>query len=265
MGALTSVHHWDAERYHRVADPQFEWGRRLVDRLQLAGGETVIDAGCGSGRLTRLLLERLPQGRVIAIDVSEQMLESTRRNLERDFAGRVEYLLADLLDLDLAGAADVVFSAATFHWILDQPRLFTNLARALRPGGRLLAQMGGKGNLDRIHARSEAIMAAPEYRAEFDGWQRPWEFPDEAVTRERLRSAGFRDIEVERFAQPTTFADAAAFREFITTVNFRLHLQRIHDARLRQAFIDRLVDLASTDDPKYTLDYWRLNLSGIRK
>ena len=213
--------------------------------------------------MTRLLVERLPRGRVIAADVSEEMLESARRYLDPDFGGRVEYLLTDLLALDLEKVADVIFSTATFHWIKDQPRLFGNLARALKPGGRLLAQMGGKGNLDRIHARSEAIMAQPAYRADFAGWPRPWEFPDEATTRQRLRDAGFSSIEVERFPQPTTFSDEDSFRRFITTVNFRLHLQRIADADLRRQFIERLVEASVPDDPPFTLDYWRLNLSGL--
>src|SRR5438552_1886335 len=139
---------WDAGAYHRVADPQFEWGRRLLATLPLRGDETVIDAGCGTGRLTRLLLERLPSGRMIALDLSHRMLEAARANLEPDFPGRVEYLRLDLLDLDLTDVADLVFSTATFHWVPDHDRLFRNLATALRPGGRLAAQFGGKGNVD---------------------------------------------------------------------------------------------------------------------
>jgi trans-aconitate 2-methyltransferase len=262
--ASTRHHEWDAETYHRVADPQFEWGRRLLNSIELAGDEVVIDAGCGSGRLTRLLLERVPQGRVIAIDVSEQMIESARRNLDADFHGRVDYLLTNLLDLELDGVANVVFSTATFHWIPDQPRLYRNIARALRPSGRLIAQMGGKGNLARLLSRAERIVQQPEYQPYFAGWVGPWQFPAEEETRQRLKEAGFSALEVELFEEPTTFADAAAFREFTATVNFRLHLQRIPEASLREAFIERIVQEAAADRPPYTLDYWRLNLKGTR-
>jgi trans-aconitate methyltransferase len=258
------LYEWDAPSYHRVADPQFAWGRRLLDSLQLGGDEVVIDAGCGSGRLTRLLLERLPRGRVIAIDLSQQMLDSARMNLEPDFAGRIQYVQADLLDLELDRTVDLVFSTATFHWIPDQPRLYRNLAHALRPGGRLIAQMGGKGNLARLLSRAENIMREPAYSPYFGEEVWPWQFPDEAQTRERLEAAGFSNVEAKLFEEPTTFRDAGAFRDFTRTVNFRLHLQRIPEPRLQDAFLDRIVEAASGDRPPYTLDYWRLNMKATR-
>jgi trans-aconitate methyltransferase len=236
----------------------------LLDRLELRGDETIIDAGCGSGRLTRLLLVRLPRGKVIAVDVSPQMVEQTRGYLEPHFRGRIEVICRDLLVLELDGVADVVFSTATFHWIPDQDGLFRSLARALKSGGRLLAQMGGNGNLHRILKRVEANERAPEFRAYFEGWNRPNVYPDEEETRRRLEAAGFTRIELEHFPEPTTFKDAGGFAEFIKTIILRLNLQRLPDESLRRAFIERLVEAAGYDDPPYTLDYWRLNMSGFR-
>ena len=252
---------WNAGAYHRVADPQFEWGRRLLATLSLRGDETVVDAGCGTGRLTRLLLERLASGRVIALDLSQRMLEVARENLEPDFHGRVEYLRVDLLDLELREDADLVFSTATFHWVRDHERLFRNLAAALRPGGRLLAQFGGKGNLDRARSRAERILEEPAFRPFFTGWTGPWHYPDADVTARRLREAGFEKVQTRLFAEPTGFVDAEAFRQFIATVVFRVHLQRITEPALQAEFLDRCVAAAAADDPPYTLDYWRLNAS----
>jgi len=262
---MSDANYWDAQSYHRVADPQFEWGKRLLDRLRLGGGETILDAGCGSGRLTRLLLERVPHGRVIAVDVSPQMVERARFYLEPEFAGRLEVLCRDILTLGLDRVADVVFSTATFHWIPDQQRLYHSVAHALRPGGRLLAQMGGKGNLSRLLERGAAVEKEPEFRPYFEGWVRPNVYRDKDETRERLEAAGFREIELEHFPEPTTFRGAATFAEFVTTVVFRLDLQRIPDPAVQRSFIGRLVEAASNDDPPYTLDYWRLNLSAIRR
>ena len=255
---------WDAAAYHRLADPQFAWGRRLLETLALRGDETVMDAGCGSGRLTRLLLERLPRGRVIAVDLSPRMLETAREHLDQDFRGRVEYVQTDLLDLTLRDAVDVVFSTATFHWIPDHPRLFATLVRVLRPGGRLLAQFGGQGNVERVRSRAERILAEPAFRPSFDGWTGPWHYPDARLTADRLRVAGFTEVETRLFDEPTTFTDPAVFRRFIATVIFRLHLQRLSDPSLREAFLDRCVEAAARDDPPYTLDYRRLNARAIK-
>lgn len=261
---MSASQEWDADAYHQLADPQFAWGRRLLETLALRGDETVLDAGCGTGRLTRLLLERVPRGRVIALDLSQQMLQAARENLEPDFRGRVEYLRSDLLSINLDRTVDVVFSTATFHWVPDHPRLFRNLARALGPGGTLVAQMGGKGNLDRLLSRAQRITAEPAYRPFFDGWTRPWHFADEDGTAQRLAEAQFRDIEVSLFPEPTTFVDRETFRRFIVTVNFRSHLQQIPDPALRADFIDRVVEAAATDLPPYTLDYRRLNLRATK-
>ena len=191
------------------------------------------------------------------------MVEQARAYLEPDFGERIEVIRRDLLALNLDGVADVVFSTATFHWIPDQDGLFRNLARALKPGGRLLAQMGGKGNLQRTLRQVGAIERAPEFRAYFEGWDRPNVYPDKDETRQRLQAAGFHEIELELFPEPTSFSDATSFANFVRAVILRLNLQRLPDQSLRETFIDRLIDAASRDDPPYTLDYWRLNLSGF--
>ena len=86
----TGPREWDAETYDAVSDPQFEWGMEVLERLELRGDETALDAGCGSGRVTAELLERLPEGRVIAVDGSEAMIEKARERLgdRADLPGR---------------------------------------------------------------------------------------------------------------------------------------------------------------------------------
>ena len=107
---------WDAETYHEISDFQFEWGCRLLDRLELSGDETVLDAGCGSGRVTAKLLDRLPRGRVIAVDASPSMVEKARANLD----GRpVTVERVELTQLELDEPVDAIFSTSVFHWIFD--------------------------------------------------------------------------------------------------------------------------------------------------
>ena len=185
---------WDAATYDRVADPMTRWGATVLDRLPLAGNETVLDAGCGSGRVTERLARALPDGRVIALDGSAAMLDEARTRLA-PFAPRIEYVLADLRrPLPIAEPVDAILSTATFHWLPDHPALFRNLAAVLRPGGRLVAQCGGAGNI----ASVVAILATLG-----DGWTGPWTFATPAETAERLAAAGFAEIDTWLQDEPT--------------------------------------------------------------
>jgi trans-aconitate 2-methyltransferase len=257
---LLTVTEWNAEAYHKVSGPQTSWGQKVLARLQLRGDERVIDAGCGSGRLTATLLERLPRGSLLAIDRSWNMLMTARANLRPAFGSRVAFVQASLPHLPFTDAADVVFSTATFHWIKDHPALFAGIFRALRSGGRLHAQCGGGPNLAHAHELAERVMRAAPFRPYFAGWPGPWEFADAATTAERLRAAGFVDIDTSLEEAPTPLASETDYREFVTTVIYHPHLERLPSAGLKQAFIDRVTALAAKDDPPFTLDYWRLNM-----
>jgi trans-aconitate 2-methyltransferase len=251
---------WNAAAYHKVSAPQTSWGHRVLARLSVRGDERAIDAGCGSGRLTGALMERLPRGTLLAIDRSWNMLLTARANLRPMFGSRVAFVQVALPNLPFANAADLVFSTATFHWIKDHPALFAGIFQALRSGGRLHAQCGGGPNLARAHEHAERVMQAPPFRPYFADWPGPWEFADAGTTADRLRMAGFTDIDTNLEEAPTTLASETDYREFVTTVIYHPHLERLPSIDLKHAFIDRVTALAATDDPPFTLDYWRLNM-----
>jgi trans-aconitate methyltransferase len=251
---------WDAEAYRRVSLPQQAWGRRVLDRVALDGDERALDGGCGAGLVTALLAERLPHGRVIAVDRSQAMLAAARRELGR-FGARVQLVRADLSSVALARPVDLIVSTATLHWILDHDRLFANLFALLAPGGRLVAQCGGGANVARLHRRALDWMAAHAPGAAF---REPWFFADAGSTAHRLAAAGFVDVETSLEPAPTPFPDADTFREFITKVVLRDHLAALPDDPSRAALLDHLVALTARDDPPLTLDYVRLNLSARR-
>lgn len=257
----SSPSEWNAQAYHRVSDPQFRWGLKVLERLPLTGDERVLDAGCGSGRLTAVLLERLPRGRVLAVDNSENMLAQARATLAEKFEGRVSFLKADLANLHVPEKVDVIFSTATFHWVLDHDRLFRSLAGALKPGGRLHAQCGGGPNLHRVYGRAERIWSEPRYAKLMEGFHHPTYFATPEETRPRLLAAGFEALEVNLEEALTVFPDADAYRAFLEAVILRVPLQRLSDPELRKAFLERMVQAGSSDEPPFSLDYWRLNLS----
>jgi trans-aconitate 2-methyltransferase len=258
------VTEWNAHAYDRLSNPMQTWGETIVSQLPLRGDETALDLGCGSGRLTEFLLRRLPQGHVIAVDRSANMLEAARSHLEPSFAGRVEYLQKSLDELDLEQKADLAFSNAAFHWVRDHARLFAAVFAALKPGGWLVAQCGAGPNIARIRERAARLMASDEYRAYFDGWPGPWEFAYPDVAAERLRSAGFVDVETSMFEAPVQLASLGETRDFFEHVILGSHLARIPDAELRGRFVDSLTRQSANDDPPFRQDYWRLNLRARR-
>ncbi len=254
---------WNAETYHRVSNPQFDWGTVVLARLPLDGDECVLDVGCGTGRLTERLLDRVPRGRVIGIDQSSNMVRVARDYLQPK-GSRVHLVVADASSLPIQEQADAVFSTATFHWVLDHRRLFRSLHGALKPGGRLVAQCGGARNLARMHHRTEGVMADPRFAAHFTNWLEPWEFADAATTAGRLTDAGFEEIHTSVEPSPVIFPDAETFRTFITNVICRPHLAHLPDATLKDAFIGLLTEFAAGDNPPFELDYWRLNIEARR-
>ncbi len=240
---------WDAESYDEISDPQLSWGMEVLGRLELRGDETAIDAGCGSGRVTQELASRLPNGRVIAVDGSEAMVAKARERL----GGRAEYLVADLVELEIDAEVDLVFSTATFHWIPDHERLFERLRKALRPGGRLVAQCGGKGNI-REHAEATAAVAArPEYRPYLEDAADLWNYAGPGQTERRLRRAGFAEASCWLEPKPVVPEDPL---RFAMTATLGAHLARLPEA-LRRPFAEAVIDLSHAP---VTLDYVRLNI-----
>ena len=229
--------------------------------MKLRGDEVVLDAGCGTGRLTADLLEVLPRGRVVGVDLSENMLRSAREQLAQ-FGARASLVACDLLHLPFERAFDGIVSTAAFHWVLDHDQLFMNLYRALVPGGWLEAQCGGGPNLVALRNRANALAATQKFAPFFAGFQEPWLYQDTEGAAETLRRAGFVDVETSIEPAPTLLDNAEQYNEFVHTVIMRRHLQNIANEADRTEFMARLTEQAAADDPPFRLDYWRLNLRG---
>jgi trans-aconitate 2-methyltransferase len=244
--------HWDAATYHRVSAPQFEWALKVLERLPLRGDETVLDAGCGSGRVTQLLLERLPRGHVVAVDSAASMVEHARAALDPE---RTTVLQADLTELRLDAPVDAAFSNAVFHWIADHDALFARLHATLRPGGRLVGQCGGEGNVARFHAAAQEVAAERPYADHLAGWRGPWHFASAEQTAERLERAGFTEVETWLEPYPVTPPDPSGF---LRTVCLGPHLEQLPE-ELREPYVAAVHDRCGSE-----LDYVRLNLLARR-
>ena len=244
---------WDASTYERVSDPQVAFARAVLDRLALRGDETVLDAGCGTGRVTRMLLERLPRGHVVAVDAAPSMVEHARAALGE----RATVILSDLVELELEEAVDAVFSNAVFHWIPDHERLFARMHAALRPGGRLVVQCGGRGNVERFHALAADVAEREPFAPWLAGWRGPWNFAGPEETEERMRRAGFRDVRAWLEPFPVVPPEP---REYLRSVCLGHHLERLPEPE-RDGFVAAVAERLGQPAE---LHYVRLNVEARR-
>jgi trans-aconitate 2-methyltransferase len=249
---MPAVREWDGSTYDRISGPMESLGLEVLGRLDLKGDETVLDAGCGSGRITQALIERLPRGQVIAVDQSPSMVEAARKRLGPGADIRV----LDLLELELEMPVDAIFSTATFHWIADHDRLFRRLRAALVPGGRLVAQCGGEGNIEVLRGHVAPLLSQEPYAEHFRDWVPPWNYAPVPATDERLHSAGFASAECWLTPAPR---EPEYPREFLATIVLGPHMQRLPE-ELRDRFMD---DALRRIGEPVVVDYVRLNIDAI--
>jgi trans-aconitate 2-methyltransferase len=247
--AESTTRDWDAATYKRVALPHEEWARAVLDRLGLEGGETVLDAGCGSGRTTAIVIERLPEGRVIAVDGSPSMVEEVRSVLRP----QDQALVSDLTKLELDEQVDAVFSTAVFHWIMDHDALFARMRAALKDGGRFAAQCGGEGNIDAFRRAGEEVATREPYASHLGEFPALWNYAGPEETEERLRSAGFTDVRCWLEPWPV---DPPEPHVYAKTVCLGPYVAELPD-ELRDQFV---TDVLATQGDPLTLGYVRLNI-----
>jgi trans-aconitate 2-methyltransferase len=240
-------HDWDAATYDRLPIPMTGWGLQVLKRLELRGDETVLDAGCGTGKGTEALRERLPHGQVIALDASPSMIAKA---LERLGADRVTYLTHDLMEPIPIEPVDAIFSTATFHWVPDHDRLFANLAAVIRTDGQLVAQCGGWGNLERVNAAAERA-AGIDLAA-----TKTYASPEETWT--RLEAEGFVDIETWLQEAPVELP-ADELEPYLRTVILSGEV-----ARRSEEGSNALVHAVATELGGPLIDYVRLNIMARR-
>jgi trans-aconitate 2-methyltransferase len=255
------VREWDAGEYEKLSAPQTRWGAGLLGRLDLRGDEAAIDAGCGTGRVTELLLEKLPGGTVLAVDRSRAMVEAARRR----FAGepRVWVERQDLSELEVEEPVDLIFSTATFHWINDHDRLFGRLARALKHHGRLVAQCGGEGNISRATQAVSETVREERYRGYFEGWEDDKYYADAQTTATRLGAAGFEEIETWLHDEVAAFDSVDELARFLGVVVLGGHLERLPEEE-RAPFVAEVAGKVAAVDGTPALDYVRLNIMARR-
>jgi len=253
-------HSWDAQTYDKVSsNVQLGWGRKLLEKRRWIGNEIVMDAGAGSGNLTKVLADEVPQGHVYAVDADANMVQQAKSNLASCRNAQVVHSSMDKVSLPTE--LDVIFSNAALHWVLDQEGVFLHLWQLLKPNGELLIDYGGHGNLERPLSVIFEIMQSEQFKEHFANWKQPWYFPKPDETERLLQKVGFKEIRVDLTSQITSFPDRQSFATFVRTVVMKPFLGYLPDTNRKERFVEVFLNDFEGHGWPWSLEFMRLTIS----
>jgi trans-aconitate 2-methyltransferase len=253
-------HSWDARTYDKVSsNVQLEWGQKLLEKRRWVGNEIVMDAGAGSGNLTKILADKVPNGQVFAVDADSNMVQQAKSNLSG--CRNVQVIHSRMDKVNLPTEVDVIFSNSALHWILDQEALFPHFWQLLKPNGELLIEYGGHGNVERPLSIIFKIMQSDEFKEHFVDWKQSWYFPKPDEIERLLKKARFRDIQVNLSKRSTAFSDYPGFVLFMRTVIMKPFIGYLPNAKKKDQFVDALLNEFERSGWAWSLDFMRLSIS----
>ncbi|HKO40853.1 MAG TPA: methyltransferase domain-containing protein [Nitrososphaeraceae archaeon] len=261
---------WDASTYDRISDAQESWGHEIIEYRKWKGNEVVLDAGCGSGRTTKILLMKVPEGKVIAVDSDLSMIRFAKENLVK--FSNIEFIQIDISEIELEEKVDVIFSNATLHWILNHKKVFQQFWQILKPDGQLLIQCGGHRNLAKTLSIFNKVSESKEFNTYFcnnkqdDIWNQTWYFAKKEDTERILQEIGFRNIQVFLEDREAKFTNKEEYFLFIKTIVLIPYLKYLPNDMLKDKFTISIVEEIETNakELQWKLDYVRLNINAIK-
>lgn len=255
---------WDADTYDLVSNAQEEWANFIIKQREWSGDETILDAGCGSGKITKILSNIIRNGTIYAVDNDPNMIKKTKEKL-----GDVKNV--HIIQSDLTATAefrnmqikfDVIFSNAVLHWILDHQKVFKNFYDLLNSKGELLIQCGGFGNLEKTLSLFNTVKDSPEFNRYFHEWKQSWYFAKPEDTKSILKDLNFKNIQVYLSNSNIDFDGKNNYLLYMKTVVLGPYLKHLPSEQLKNKFIETTLDLIEQDHPdlRWKLDYVRLNI-----
>jgi trans-aconitate methyltransferase len=227
---------WDACDYADHSNAQQKWAKELISRLCLGGNEFLLDIGCGDGKVTAEIASYLPAGFVMGIDNSEEMISLAKKKFPSEVHPNLSFLSQDARTMTFYQKFDVVFSNAVLHWVLDHRPVLRGIYRSLKPSGRAVVQMGGKGNAAQVVGVVDEIMKKAEWKAYFENFSFPYGFYAPEEYEPWLQEAGFVVVNLELKPKDMIHENEEAFKGwFRTTWLPYLHRMPIE---VRENFID---------------------------
>ena len=206
---------WNPKDYAQHSSSQEAWARELLTQIELRPDDAVLDIGCGDGRTTAAIAQLVPGGRVVGVDLSPDMVRHA--NTQHGESGNPCFQQADAAALPFSAEFSVVFSNATLHWVPDQRAAVQGISRALRPGGRVIAQMGGKGNVAEVISAFEHVAAGPRWRAIVTFGELPYRFNGPESYDAWLKESGLEVQECRLIPKDMVHNDVGIFVGWLRT------------------------------------------------
>lgn len=234
------MYKWDAGDYNRNSSSQQKWARELIGKLQLCGNERILDIGCGDGKISAEIAACVPQGSVVGLDISEEMIGYARYNFPSEIYYNLEFVLGDASKLNYLQEFDVIFSNATLHWVIDHVPVLEGMVHSLKPSGKALLQMGGKGNAAGILALANHKCVNSKWSTYFKDFKIPYGFysPEEYIS--WLQQSGFIAKRVELIPKDMVHKNKNDLAAWVRTT-WLPYTQRI-PVEMQDNYIGEIVD-----------------------
>jgi len=236
----TIKYKWDPSGYSRHSDSQLEWAKELINKLQLQGNERILDIGCGDGKVTKLISEYVPEGEVIGIDNSEEMIEYASKKYSKPEYGNLNFIKMDATQIAFEEYFDIVFSNAALHWVVDHIPVLKGIHRSLKQNGKVLVQMGGKGNANSVVEVLNEISRHNKWKQYFKDFTFPYGFHDPQQYLKWLVETGFKVERIELIPKDRVHNDIDEFKGWIRT-QWLPYVARIPEHK-REEYIDMVAD-----------------------
>lgn len=258
------AHEFDGKKYEQASTGlQVAWGEKLIARLDVQGSESVLDLGCGAGTLAARIAELVPKGEVLGIDASQGMIDAALPKA----GANLSFRRMDIDDIDFVERFDIAFSNATLHWVLDHRRLYRNVLRALRPGGRIHFNFAGDGNCSNLFRIVRDAMALERFAPHFAGFQWPWYMPTLDEYKTLVASAGLRDTRLWGENADKYFPDQESMIQWIDQPSIVPVLAQVPEndkPAFRQYIIRRMLDETKQPDGNYFETFRRINVAAVK-
>jgi trans-aconitate 2-methyltransferase len=259
---------WNPADYNRNSGEQQKWAKELIGKIQFRGDERVLDVGCGDGKVTAEIAALVKRGRVTGLDSSKQMIDFANRAFPRLRFSNLSFVVGDAANLQYSQQFDLVFSNAALHWIHDHRPVLAGICHALRPGGRMVAQMGGKGCASDVLEQIDVLMAEPRWEKYFENFTFRYGFHSPRDYRQWLAEAGLEAVRVELFSKDMAHAGREGFAGWVRTtwIPYTQAVDEAHRAEFIEELVSRYVKSHPADaEGLVHVKMMRLEVEAVRK